>query len=143
MKHFAKDLQPHLLEDRLKLRELRLPIKFMIETHLHQGIIYRHLLLHPDHITDHLFPTVGVEFLDHPTLLIDQQEISMAITGMAIMIESQEIIDMIEIAVIQMIHIEIEMITIEEMIGIREVDVLDIDSCPKLNFKYVCLNRPF
>ena len=58
----------------------------------------------------------------------------MVIAGMVIIIESQEIIDMIEKDVIQMIHIEIETITIEEMIGIREVDVLDIDSCPKLNF---------
>ena len=137
-KHFAKDLQPHLLEDRSKLRELRLPIKLMIETRLHQEIIYRHLLLHPDHITDRLFPTVGVEFLDHPILLIDPPEVSMAIAGMAIMIESQKIIDMIEIAVIQMSHIEIEMITIEEMIGIQEVDVLDIDVGPRLNFKHFC-----
>ena len=61
---------------------------------------------------------------------------------MAIKIESQEIIDMIEIAVIQMIHIEIEMITIEEMIEIQVVDVLDIDLGPRLNFIF-CLNRPF
>ena len=42
-----------------------------------------------------------------------------------------------------MIHIEIEMITIEEMIEIQEIDVLDIDLGPRLNFKLFCLNRPF